>query len=92
MLDMPEKELRTIRGSEISMIFQEPMTSLNPLFTVGDQLMEIVRVHNPGISKAEAYSLALQAVTDVRIPNPERILDSYPCLFTFISSLVIAVL
>lgn len=78
LLDMPEKELRTIRGSEISMIFQEPMTSLNPLFTVGDQLMEIVRVHNPGISKAEAYSMALKAVTEVRIPNPERILDSYP--------------
>ncbi len=78
LLDMPEKALRKIRGNEISMIFQEPMTSLNPLFTVGDQLMEIVRVHNPKVSKAEAYKMALDAVTDVRIPNPERILESYP--------------
>ena len=78
LLDMPEKKLRKIRGNEISMIFQEPMTSLNPLFTTGDQLMEIVREHNPGISKSEAYAMALDAVTDVRIPNPDRILESYP--------------
>jgi len=78
LLHMPEKKLSKIRGNEISMIFQEPMTSLNPLFTVGDQLMEIVRTHDPKIEKSEAYRRALEAITDVRIPNPERILESYP--------------
>ena len=78
LLTMKEKELSRIRGGEISMIFQEPMTSLNPLFTVGDQLMEMIRIHNPGVSKTEAYERALDAVTDVRIPNADRILASYP--------------
>ena len=71
-------ELKEIRGKDISMIFQEPMTSLNPLFTIGDQLMEIVRVHDPHVQKAEARDAALEAVGKVRIPNPERILGSYP--------------
>lgn len=71
-------ELKEIRGKDISMIFQEPMTSLNPLFTIGDQLMEIVRVHDPHVQKAEARDAALEAVEKVRIPNPERILGSYP--------------
>ncbi|MBQ8994851.1 MAG: ABC transporter ATP-binding protein [Oscillospiraceae bacterium] len=78
LLNMPEKKLSKIRGNEISMIFQEPMTSLNPLLTVGDQLMEILRIHDPKMDKQEAYRRALEAVTDVRIPNPERILESYP--------------
>ena len=78
LLTMKEKELSRIRGGEISMIFQEPMTSLNPLFTVGDQLMEMIRIHDPGVSKTEAYERALDAVTDVRIPNADRILASYP--------------
>ena len=78
LMNMPEKKLGTIRGKEISMIFQEPMTSLNPLFTVGDQLMEIIRTHEPRIEKSEAYRRSVEAIEDVRIPNPERIMESYP--------------
>ena len=78
LLTMPDRELREIRGGKISMIFQEPMTSLNPLFTVGDQMMEMLRVHNEGIEKAEAYARCLEEIGKVRIPNPERVLASYP--------------
>ena len=78
LLTAPEKELRAVRGGKIGMIFQEPMTSLNPLFTIGDQMMEMLRVHNESMEKAEAYELCLEEIRKVRIPNPERILDSYP--------------
>ncbi len=78
LLKMPMKKLRSIRGNQIAMVFQEPMTALNPLFTVGDQLMEALRIHNPRISKAEAWEASLEAVERVKIPNPERILKSYP--------------
>ena len=54
LLKLPAKEMQHIRGNRISMIFQEPMTAMNPLYTIGNQLMEAVRIHNPGIYKAEA--------------------------------------
>ncbi len=69
--------MRTIRGNEIGMIFQEPMTSLNPVFTVGRQLTEGLRVHK-GMSKAEAEARALELLHQVRIPEPERRLRQYP--------------
>jgi ABC-type glutathione transport system ATPase component len=69
--------MRTIRGNEIGMIFQEPMTSLNPVFTVGRQLTEHIRVHK-GLSKAEAETRALDLLRQVRIPEPERRLAQYP--------------
>ena len=69
--------MRTIRGNEIGMIFQEPMTSLNPVFTVGRQLTEGLRVHK-GMSKAEARDRALELLRQVRIPEPERRLAQYP--------------
>ncbi len=69
--------MRTIRGNEIGMIFQEPMTSLNPVFTVGRQLTEHLRVHK-GLSKAEARERALELLRQVRIPEPERRLGQYP--------------
>ena len=75
--DMSEAELRSIRGSEIAMIYQEPMASLNPAMVIGQQLMEVPIVHE-GSSKSEAYDLALQVVSDVRLPDPERMLASYP--------------
>ena len=78
LLHMKQKQLRPIRGNEIAMVFQEPMTAMNPLFTIGDQLMEALRVHNPRMEKAEAYERSLEAVRSVKIPNPERILKSYP--------------
>lgn len=72
-----QEELRDIRGSEIAMIYQEPMASLNPAMRVGHQLMEVPIIHE-GISKSEARALALEIVGDVRLPDPERILDAYP--------------
>ena len=69
--------MRDIRGNEIAMIFQEPMTSLNPVFTIGDQLSEGLIVHR-GLSKAEARARALDILRQVRIPEPERRMDQYP--------------
>ncbi|SPH17989.1 Glutathione import ATP-binding protein GsiA [Defluviimonas aquaemixtae] len=74
---MPEDELRDIRGSEIAMIYQEPMASLNPAMKIGRQLMEVPMIHE-GVGADEAYRRALEVVSDVRLPDPERILKSYP--------------
>jgi peptide/nickel transport system ATP-binding protein len=74
---MSRDELRDIRGSEIAMIYQEPMASLNPAMRIGKQLMEVPMIH-AGMSEKEAYARALQVVTDVKLPDPERILKSYP--------------
>ncbi len=74
---MSEEELRDIRGSEIAMIYQEPMASLNPAMKIGKQLMEVPMIHE-GVSAEEAYQRALEVVSDVRLPDPERILKSYP--------------
>ncbi|MFO1138161.1 MAG: ABC transporter ATP-binding protein [Paracoccus sp. (in: a-proteobacteria)] len=71
------RTMRDIRGNEIAMIFQEPMTALNPVFTVGDQLAEGLIVHR-GLSKSEARARALELLREVRIPEPERRLDQYP--------------
>ncbi|MGR3662139.1 MAG: dipeptide ABC transporter ATP-binding protein [Paracoccaceae bacterium] len=75
--NMSPEELRDIRGSEIAMIYQEPMASLNPAMKVGKQLMEVPMIHDDA-SAADAYKLALEVVTDVKLPDPERILKSYP--------------
>ena len=74
---MSEEDLRHIRGSEIAMIYQEPMASLNPAMKIGQQLMEVPMIHE-GVSKDEAWKRALEVVTDVRLPDPERILKAYP--------------
>jgi peptide/nickel transport system ATP-binding protein len=74
---MTDAELRRIRGSEIAMIYQEPMASLNPAMRVGRQLMEVPMIHR-GASEKDAYARALQVVTDVKLPDPKRILDAYP--------------
>lgn len=74
---MSEEELRGIRGSEIAMIYQEPMASLNPAMKIGKQLMEVPMIHQ-GASEKEAYERALQVVTDVKLPDPKRILNSFP--------------
>ncbi|SNS43768.1 ABC transporter ATP-binding protein [Antarctobacter heliothermus] len=75
--EMSQEELREIRGSEIAMIYQEPMASLNPAMKVAQQLMEVPMIHK-GVGKEDAYARALQVVTDVKLPDPKRILDSYP--------------
>ena len=74
---MTPEELRAIRGSEIAMIYQEPMASLNPAMRIGKQLMEVPMIHF-GTSEKEAYARALEVVTDVKLPDPERILNSFP--------------
>ncbi|WP_299736364.1 ABC transporter ATP-binding protein [uncultured Roseobacter sp.] len=75
--EMSDEELRDIRGSEIAMIYQEPMASLNPAMKIGKQLMEVPMIHQ-GMSEKDAYARALQVVTDVKLPDPKRILGSYP--------------
>ena len=74
---MSDEELRDIRGSEIAMIYQEPMASLNPAMKIGKQLMEVPMIHQ-GMSEKDAYDRALQVVTDVKLPDPKRILNSFP--------------
>ena len=77
LLNMPERERRTLLGKDIAMIFQDPMTSLNPCFTVADQLIETLRVHQGG-SKTALRARALQLLQQVDIPDPQRRLDAYP--------------
>jgi len=72
-----DEELRHIRGSEIAMIYQEPMASLNPAMKVGAQLAEVPMIHS-GMPRDEAWKLARQIVADVRLPDPDRILNAYP--------------
>jgi oligopeptide/dipeptide ABC transporter ATP-binding protein len=77
LLDLPEAEMRKIRGNRISMIFQEPMTSLNPVFTIGNQIEEAFRLHQ-SVSKKEALEKTVEMLRLVRIPSPERCIQSYP--------------
>ena len=74
---MTDDELRHIRGSEIAMIYQEPMASLNPAMKIGAQLAEVPMIHQ-GMSKDAAWALARQIVADVRLPDPDRIINAYP--------------
>jgi oligopeptide/dipeptide ABC transporter ATP-binding protein len=77
LLDLSEAEMRAHRGSRIGMVFQEPMTSLNPVFTIGEQIAEGVRLH-VGASRREARAVALDMLRRVRVPDAERRLDEYP--------------
>lgn len=77
LVRLPEPEMRKIRGKDISMIFQEPMTSLNPVFTVGNQVAEAIRIHQ-GASKAEARKRTIELFDEVGIPDPEQRVDTYP--------------
>lgn len=74
---MDDEGLRHIRGSEIAMIYQEPMASLNPAMKIGDQLVEVPMIHQ-GMGRADALKLARQIVADVRLPDPDRMLNAYP--------------
>ena len=77
LLEMPMKHFRKIRGNRVSMIFQEPMTSLNPVFTVGHQLMEVFRLHQ-GLDKKQAREKSIEALRMVNVPMPEKRVDCYP--------------
>ncbi len=77
LLDLPETEMRKIRGKSIGMIFQEPMTSLNPVFTIGDQIGEALHIHTD-LSASEIRREVLKLLEKVRIPSPESRIDQYP--------------
>jgi len=77
LLTLPEERMRSLRGSRIAMIFQEPMTALNPVMRIGDQIAEAILVHEK-ISKAEVHSRVIEALREVAIAEPERRVRSYP--------------
>ncbi len=77
LLDLSEAEMRKIRGRSISMIFQEPMTSLNPVFQIGDQVSEVLRLHE-GLSRRDAWDRSIEMLKMVGIPSPERRVQEYP--------------
>ncbi|HEY4421008.1 MAG TPA: ABC transporter ATP-binding protein, partial [Pseudonocardia sp.] len=78
LLTMSEKALRQLRGRAIGMIFQDPMTSLNPVLTVGDQITETIRLHNRGIGRDDARTRAIELLAMVGVPDPESRYDQYP--------------
>jgi peptide/nickel transport system ATP-binding protein/oligopeptide transport system ATP-binding protein len=77
LLALSDKEMEGIRGNDISMIFQEPMTSLNPVFTIGDQIQEAIMLHQDKTS-AEAHELTIEILKKVGIPSPEMRINEYP--------------
>jgi peptide/nickel transport system ATP-binding protein len=77
LLALPEQEMRRLRGNQLSMVFQEPMTSLNPVYTVGDQIGEVVRLHQKAGAK-QARQRAVEMLHQVGIPAPEQRVDAYP--------------
>ena len=77
LLQLPEPQMRSIRGDRISMIFQEPLTSLNPVYTVGSQIGEALRLHR-GMNRSEARERTLEMLNRVRIPDAARRIDQYP--------------
>jgi len=77
LIDLFEEEMRKIRGNRISMIFQEPMTSLNPVFTIGNQIQETIKLHQ-GLSKRESLEKSIEMLRLVNIPSPERCVNQYP--------------
>jgi oligopeptide/dipeptide ABC transporter ATP-binding protein len=77
LLALSEEEMRQIRGDDVAMIFQDPMTSLNPVFTVGEQIAEALRLHRK-LSRKEARAAAIEAMREVAIPDPARRADDYP--------------
>ena len=81
LLEASEQEMQLIRGGEIAMIFQDPMTALDPMFTIGDQMIQTLRAHD-SISKKGAHSAAIDALGDVHIPNPRQRIDDYPHQFS----------
>ncbi len=82
LLALPERAMRAHRGRSISMIFQEPMTALNPSMTIGAQVAEAVRVHHPKLSRAEVRERVLQALDEVALPDPARRHSDYPHQFS----------
>ena len=82
LLTMSSDELRRLRGAEISMIFQDPLSALHPLYRVGWQIMEMIRAHEPSVSKAQARTRAVDLLKMVGIPQPDRRVDDFPHQFS----------
>ena len=78
LLSMPIQDIREIRGREIAMVFQEPMTALNPLFTIGNQIIEAVQIYQPLLSKTDCIDAAIDLLKKTGIPEPDRRFHSYP--------------
>ena len=78
LLTLSERDMRKVRGGDIAMIFQEPMTSLNPVYTVGDQIVEAVQLHQPDVRPRDAMAAAERAMADVGIADPARRVREYP--------------
>ena len=78
MLGIDEQGIQAIRGARIAMIFQEPMTSLNPVFTIGEQIIEALQLHWPQMTDGEARERAIDALRQVQIPNPEQRIHEFP--------------
>jgi oligopeptide/dipeptide ABC transporter ATP-binding protein len=78
LLTMSKQDMRRIRGKEIAMVFQDPMTSLNPVFKVGDQLEEAIKIHDPAASDDQARQKSIELLELVGVPNPERRISQYP--------------
>ncbi len=81
LLELSERQMQAVRGSEISMIFQDPMTSLNPIKTIGDQMSRVIRFHK-GVSRREALALAVDMLRRVGIPSAAERLNAYPYQFS----------
>ena len=81
LVDLSESEMRKIRGNDIAMIFQEPLTSLNPVLTVGFQISEAIRIHQQ-VSKEEAQKKSIELLEKVRIPRAKKVYRSYPHLLS----------
>jgi peptide/nickel transport system ATP-binding protein len=76
-LDPNSEEIRSIRGDQISMVFQEPMTAMSPIRTIGKQITEVITLHQK-VSKAEARERAIDMLARAKMPNPDRVIDDYP--------------
>ena len=82
VLSASDAEVRQVRGRDVAMVFQDPLSALNPYYTVGDQIAEAYRAHHPGASKAEVREIVLDILSRVGIPNPAKRIDEYPHQFS----------
>ncbi|MDA0126819.1 ABC transporter ATP-binding protein [Vibrio sp. MarTm2] len=78
LLQLPTKRMYEMRGDAISIIFQDPMTALNPVHTIGKQIMEVLELHRPELEKTQRYAYAIEMLEKVKIPMPEKRVDEYP--------------
>jgi oligopeptide/dipeptide ABC transporter ATP-binding protein len=82
LIGMKKKELRELRGGDVAMIFQDPMTSLNPVLTIGDQIGEAIKIHNPGVKDDAATKRVVDLLALVGVPNPQQRVNQYPHEFS----------